>query len=166
MERGAWGSRVHGVAKSQMGLSEETTIYNFYSLLSLPLLQPLFYLSLKTDKDYASFLLFSQDLYQYVEHSRQWTNELKNESQILGWPESSFRFFCKMLWTNPERTFWSTQYKSTGRQDVHFLGGRNRMLLAARESSPSITEQSGSRLEAATVEHTGLPGVEKDVGPI
>ena len=40
------------------------------------------------------------------------------------------------------------------------------MLLAARESSPSITEQSGSRLETATVEHTGLPGVEKDVGPI
>lgn len=49
------------------------------------------------------------------------------------------------------------------RQDVHFLGGCNRILLAVREFSPSIREQSGSRLEAATIQHTGFPGVEEDV---
>ena len=28
---------------------------------------------------------------------------------FLGWPKSSFGFFCNVLW-KPEQTFWPTQY--------------------------------------------------------
>ena len=37
-------------------------------------------------------------------HTAQW----RSESQILGWPKSSFEFF---ITEKTERTFWPTQYK-------------------------------------------------------